>query len=137
MLDRIRFVLHATQHPGNIGAAARAMKNMGLSQLYLVAPERFPHPDAYARAAGADQLLNEAVVVSSLNEALAGCHWVLGTTAQNRSVRLPELAPRQAVDELGPMIASGQEVAIVFGQERSGECPVAALSCIHLYSYPS
>ena len=82
MLDRIRIILVNTSHPGNIGSAARAMKTMGLSELYLVAPEAFPHPKALELATGAADLLNEAVVVPTLDEALQDCTFVVGTSAR-------------------------------------------------------
>ena len=85
---RIRVVLVGTQHPGNIGSAARAIKTMGLSRLVLVAPERYPHADAVALAAGADDVLAAASVHASLAEAVADCTLVLGCTA---AARLSEL----------------------------------------------
>src|SRR5256885_5169490 len=80
----IRIVLVAPSHPGNIGAVARAMKNMALSELLLVNPQEFPHPDATARASGADDVLAAARVVTSLGEALAGCGFVAATTSRDR-----------------------------------------------------
>lgn len=115
----IRIVLVGTQHPGNIGASARAMKTMGLSALHLVAPREFPAPEATARAAGADDLLAAACVHSSLERALAGCRYVLGCTARNRTVPLPELDPRQAAERLRAEAAQGP-VAVLFGRERTG-----------------
>ncbi|KAA2285836.1 RNA methyltransferase [Arenimonas fontis] len=115
----LRIVLVGTQHPGNIGSAARAMKTMGLSRLHLVAPERFPDPEAVALAAGADDLLLAASVHAGLVDALAGCHRVVGTSARRRSVPLPELSPREAAAELVRAAAAGP-VALVFGRERTG-----------------
>lgn len=86
MFDKIRVVLVNTSHPGNIGGAARAMKNMGLSQLVLVDPERFPDPEAVSRASGADDILANARVVATLEEALADCVLVLGTSARDRRI---------------------------------------------------
>src|SRR5712671_3250276 len=83
----IRFVLVDTSHPGNIGAAARAMKNMELGELALVRPRQFPHPDAVARASGADDLLAAARVCATLSEALAGCGLVLASTSRDRPWR--------------------------------------------------
>lgn len=117
--DAIRIVLVGTQHPGNIGSAARAMKTMGLSNLVLVAPKRFPDPEALALAAGADDILARAQVVADLNEALAGCTYVLGTSARERTVVLPELSPRQAALELVGRSQHGA-VALLFGPERTG-----------------
>src|SRR5689334_15875877 len=89
--DRIRIVLVGTQHPGNIGSAARAMKTMGLSRLVLVAPERAPDADSYALAAGADDVLAAAVTHETLAEAVADCRLVLGCTARSRRIQLEEL----------------------------------------------
>jgi tRNA (cytidine32/uridine32-2'-O)-methyltransferase len=115
----LRIVLVGTQHPGNIGGAARAMKTMGLSRLVLVAPERSPDRDTEAMAAGADDLVGAAPVVATLAEAVADCRLVLGCTARNRRVQLEQLLPREAAARaLG--IASADPVAIVFGRERTG-----------------
>ena len=84
MLQNIRVVLVNTSHPGNIGGAARAMKNMGLSRLVLVQPKEFPAVDASARASGADDVLDNAQVVDSLEQALVGCNLVMGTSARER-----------------------------------------------------
>ncbi len=120
MLDaRIRFVLIATSHPGNIGAAARAMKTMGLSDLVLVAPRVFPSEEATALAAGADDVLARARVVATLAEAIADCRTVYGLTPKRRSVPLPEYTPRDAAARAFAEIAEGH-VAFVFGTERTG-----------------
>ena len=92
-LDRIRIVLVNTTHPGNIGGAARAMANMGVNHLYLVGPQRFPSTEATVRAAGADHLLERAIVCESLDDAVADCGLVIGTTARQRSVGWVELSP--------------------------------------------
>ncbi len=118
MLDPIRIVLVGTSHPGNIGAAARAMKTMGLRRLVLVAPHAFPHAEAQAMAAGADDVLEAAEVCADLDTALAGCRMVFGCTARRRSVALPELDPRSGAARL--LEASGQGVALLFGRERTG-----------------
>ncbi|MBW8312961.1 MAG: RNA methyltransferase [Rhizobium sp.] len=117
--ENIRIVLVGTQHPGNIGSAARAMKTMGLSALHLVAPERFPDPEAVALAAGADDLLDAAPVLPDLDAALAGCRLVVGTSARRRTVPLPELSPREAARQLVAAAADGP-VALLFGRERTG-----------------
>jgi tRNA (cytidine32/uridine32-2'-O)-methyltransferase len=118
--DRLRIVLVGTQHPGNIGSAARAMKTMGLSRLVLVAPERFPHPDAVALAAGAADLLDGAIRFETLAEAVADCRLVLGCTARSRRIALEELSPRQASARALDSARAGGEVAVVFGRERTG-----------------
>lgn len=117
---RIRFVLVGTQHPGNIGAAARAMKTMGLARLVLVAPEKAPDDEAFRRSAGAEDVIGDAPVFATLAEAVADCTLVLGCTARSRRVQLEELLPgdggRRAVARAG----EGAEVAFVFGRERTG-----------------
>ena len=123
MSAKIRVVLVETSHPGNIGAAARAMKNMGLdgeaAMLYLVKPHHFPHEDATVRASGAIDLLNSAVVCDTLNEALAGTTLVFGASARTRSLPWPILPPRACVEKIA-LEPDESEVALVFGRERSG-----------------
>lgn len=118
--NRIRIVLVGTQHPGNIGSAARALKTMGLSRLVLVAPERFPHIEAHALAAGADDVLAAAPVLATLAEAIADCRLVLGCTARSRRVALEEHLPRAAASLVTAQAGGGAEVALVFGRERTG-----------------
>ena len=118
-LARVRFVLINTTHPGNIGAAARAMKVMGLSSLHLVTPKTYPSADATAMASGADDLLQSAVVHDSLDSALAGCPLVLGTSARMRSLPMPMLDARRAAKQALVDSESG-EVALLFGRERYG-----------------
>jgi len=117
---RIRIVLVGTQHPGNIGSAARALKTMGLSRLVLVSPERFPHAEAEALAAGADDVLAAAQLHASLAEAVADCRLVLGCTARSRRVALAEQLPRDAAARMLTTAGGGGEVALVFGRERTG-----------------
>lgn len=115
----IRIVLVGTTHPGNIGAAARAMKNMGLSDLALVNPRHFPHDDATARASGATDVLEGATVVSSLSEALTDCVYVAGASARSRSINWPSMGPRDCAERM--ILESKQgKVAAVFGPEKSG-----------------
>ena len=119
-LARVRVVLVGTQHPGNIGSAARAMKTMGLSRLALVAPERYPHAEAQALAAGADDVLADAAVHPDLAATIADCHLVFGCTARSRRIALDEHAPREAASALLDAACGGAEVALVFGRERTG-----------------
>jgi TrmH family RNA methyltransferase len=119
MLSNIRIVLVEPSHPGNIGAAARAMKNMSLEHLYLVSPEKYPHADAIARAAGADDVLGAAVVTDSLQAATANCAVVLGASARLRTMSWPQFDPRQAAEEVC-RVSQTSRVAIVFGRERTG-----------------
>lgn len=119
MLSQIKIVLVETSHPGNIGAVARAMKTMMLSRLFLVNPKVFPHADATARAAGADNLLAQATICESLQEAVADCELVIGTSARSRSISWPELSPRECA-ELCVHHGQPKNVAIIFGRENSG-----------------
>lgn len=119
MLENIRIVLVKTFHPGNIGAAARAMKNMGLTRLYLVEPKDFPSFEASQRAASAGDVLNNAVVTETLAEALQGCSLVVGTSARLRTVQWPQLDARGG-GELMVNESRDGEVALVFGRERTG-----------------
>lgn len=115
----IAIVLVGTSHPGNIGSAARAMRTMGLTRLSLVAPERFPHREASAMAAGADDVLENARVFETLEEAVADCRWVMGCTARRRSVAMDEFDPSAAAARMWNATAQG-DAALVFGRERTG-----------------
>lgn len=119
MTPPIRFVLCETSHPGNIGAAARAIKTMRFDELVLVDPADFPSAEADARATGAVDVLAKARVVDTLAEAVADCGLVLGTSARRRKLRWPELNPREAAGRALDM-ARSKPVAVVFGTERSG-----------------
>lgn len=115
----VRVVLVNTSHPGNIGAAARAMKNMGLERLYLVEPREFPAPRAQWRAAGAVDVLERAQVVGSLAEAIADCALVIGTSARERRIPWPLLDPRECGQRAWQESVHHQ-VALVFGREDRG-----------------
>lgn len=117
-LTRIRIVLVEPSHPGNIGAAARAMKTMGLERLYLVSPELYPHAEATARASGADDVLAKAVVCDDLDTALSGTTLVFGTSARARNLEWPTIPPRAAAEAV--IREPAGEVALLFGRERSG-----------------
>lgn len=119
LMDRVRVVLVGTAHPGNIGGAARAMKNMGLRRLYLAAPVEYPHREATWRAVQATDVLDAAVVTASLAEAVADCTLVIGTSARERRIQVPQLSPRR----LGTLcVGAGtrEQIALVFGREDSG-----------------
>lgn len=118
-LGAIRIVLVATSHPGNIGAVARAMKNMGLSDLVLVNPNQFPSHEASARASGAGDILDQARVLTNLDEALADCHLAIGASARLRKVSWPQMSSRE-VGEHAVKLAHLGRVALVFGREDSG-----------------
>ncbi|GFM86080.1 tRNA (cytidine/uridine-2'-O-)-methyltransferase TrmJ [Pseudomonas cichorii] len=140
MLQNIRVVLVGTTHPGNIGGAARAMKNMGLSRLVLVEPRVFPSPEADARASGAGDILEGAQVVATLEEALVGCSLVLGTSARDRSLPWPMLDPRESGVKVVEQAGQGAEVALVFGREHAGLTNEELQRChyhVHIPSDPS
>jgi tRNA (cytidine32/uridine32-2'-O)-methyltransferase len=115
----VRIVLVNTSHPGNIGGTARAMKNMGLSSLYLVQPKRFPDEEANWRAAGAADILEQAVVVDTLDDAIGDCKLVVGTSARERRIPWPLLTPRECGDRAFHE-SSQHPVAFVFGREDRG-----------------
>jgi TrmH family RNA methyltransferase len=134
----IRFVLVDTTHPGNIGAVARAMKNMGITDLVLVNPREFPHPEATARASGADDLLLTARVVPSLAEAVADCGLVLATTSRQRDHYFRVLEAREgAVRAVQEARAGAGAVAVLFGTERNGLSNEQLLSAHALLFIPS
>ncbi|HET9046426.1 MAG TPA: RNA methyltransferase [Casimicrobiaceae bacterium] len=131
-LARVRIVLVRTSHPGNIGATARAMLTMGLTRLVLVAPNRFPDADATARASGATAVLDQARVVDTLDEALAGAALTIGLSARPREFAGRVLPVRAAASEAAVQ-AQHDDVALVFGTEMSGltndelaRCAIAA-----------
>lgn len=137
-LSAIRIILVATSHPGNIGSTARAMKTMGLNSLYLVKPKSFPDYKAKEMAAGADDLLEKAVVTETLDEALAGCQLILGTSARPRGLSLPGLLPASCA-ELVSQQSENTQIAIVFGREHAGLTNEELLKChihIHIPSNP-
>ncbi len=116
----ISIVLCQTSHPGNIGASARAMKNMGLQQLVLVEPATFPSALATERASGADDILSKAKVYSTLEEGVADCQWLFGTSARSRAFPWPQLTPFEAAAKIMALTTQQQSVGILFGPEQSG-----------------
>ncbi|MFL0810727.1 MAG: tRNA (cytosine(32)/uridine(32)-2'-O)-methyltransferase TrmJ [Agarilytica sp.] len=118
-LANIRMVMVNTTHPGNIGAAARAIKNMGLSSLVVVDPKEFPSPKAVWRAAGATDVLDKIRVVATLDEAIEDCGLVIGTSARERRIPWPLLTPRECGDRVISE-ADTHNVAILFGREDRG-----------------
>ncbi|HEX7026088.1 MAG TPA: RNA methyltransferase [Gammaproteobacteria bacterium] len=135
-LENIRVVLVNTSHPGNIGAAARAMKTMGLTRLYLVEPLQYPCAEATARASGADDVLAGAVVCGSLTEAVGDCRLVIGTSARERRLEWPLLLPDEAAGQLVREASRG-EVALVFGRERFGLTNEELDACHFLVNIPA
>jgi len=136
LLTRIRVVLSRPSHPGNIGAAARAMKVMGLSRLYLVNPERFPDAEATARATGAADLLEQATVCATLDEALIGTIHAAALTARLRDLGPPPRPAREAAVELLAQAAHG-DVALVFGNETVGLPNAEVQRCQAAVSIPA
>ncbi len=136
LLSQVRVVLINTSHPGNIGAVARAMKNMGVSSLYLVEPHEFPAAEATARASGADDLLAAATVVDTLEAAIADCALVVGASARLRTIPWPVLDPRACAARMLSVAASGK-VALVMGRERSGLSNAELEHCHYLVHIPS
>jgi len=132
----VRIILVGTTHPGNIGAAARAMKNMGLTDLMLVCPQHFPHDDATARASGAEDILQGARVVDNLEEALRDCVYVAGASARSRTIGWPSMAPRECAIKLLEESHNGT-VAAVFGSEKSGLTNEDIDRCHTLLTIPS
>ena len=135
-LNNIRIVMINTSDSGNIGAAARALKTMGLTRLYLVDPVEYPTGKATARASGAADVLHHATVVSSLDEAIEGCGLVWGTSARMRSIPWPVVTPRQAAEQVANE-HDETEVAIVFGRENSGMTNDELRKCHYHICIPS
>ena len=136
--SKIRMVLVNTTHPGNIGGAARAIKNMGLTELYLVQPREYPAPRAVWRAAGARDILANAKVVESLDEAIEGCGLVVGTSARERRIPWPLINPRECGEKIWTEAAS-HDVALLFGREDRGLTNSELQKCnfhVHIPSNP-
>lgn len=119
-LAQIRIVMVNTTLPANIGSALRAMKTMGLSKLILVAPKIYPHPDIDTLSAGAQDLIQQIEVVETLEQAIADCHLVFGTSARSRTIPWPLLDVRPAAQEAIASATQQQHIAIVFGREDRG-----------------
>ncbi|MCH4246517.1 MAG: RNA methyltransferase [Acinetobacter populi] len=119
-LNQIRIVMVNTTLPANIGAALRAMKTMGLQHLVLVNPKTFPHPDIDALAAGASDLIAQIEVVDTLEQAIADCHLVFGTSARSRTIPWPLLDVRPAAQEIIQASQKQQNIAVLFGREDRG-----------------
>lgn len=136
-LSRIKIILVETTHPGNIGAVARAMKNMCLEQLLLVNPIAKPGAaDAIARASGANDVLAGAVICATLDEALQGCRLVVGASARLRNVAVPQVVPRECASLMLGEAQQG-DVALVFGRERSGLTNAEMDRCQYLVHIPA
>ncbi|MDD7805303.1 MAG: tRNA (cytosine(32)/uridine(32)-2'-O)-methyltransferase TrmJ [Endozoicomonas sp. (ex Botrylloides leachii)] len=128
MSDNIRIILINTFHSGNIGSTARAMKTMGLTDLWLVSPQHFPSPDANSMAAGALDVLEKATLVATLDEAIANCSLVVGTSARRRNMSIPMLTPSDCAEKM-VIEAQSSKVALIFGQETMGMTNEELLKC--------
>lgn len=135
-LKNIRIVLCGTAHPGNIGAAARAMRTMGITELVLVNPQRFPDPQVLWLAAGATDVLEAARVCASLAEALSGVAMAVACSARRRDVAVPMLDARAAAAQAAA-VARERQVALVFGNETSGLSNDEVGACGLLASIPA
>lgn len=136
MLNNIRIVLVNTSHPGNIGSSARAMKTMGIRDLYLVGPRDFPSPKANELAAGADDILDNATVVDDLPSALKECQLVIASSARPRELAMPGFDPRGCAERVVTE-AQAAPVAIVFGREHAGLTNEELLQCHYHVLIPS
>jgi len=135
--ENIRIVLVNTSHPGNIGAVARAMKNMCLQELVLVDPiAEFPSGKAWARASGAVDILDRTRRVATLEEAIADCQWVVGASARMRAIPWPLLDARSCAEKLA-IESEINNVALVFGRENSGLTNEELERCHHLVHIPA
>ena len=138
LFDRLRFVLVETSHPGNVGSVARAMKTMGFSQLYLVNP-RLPdvlsHPEAIAMASGATDVLEQAVIVSTIQEALVSCDLAAAVSARLREFSPPVLDPRQFAENINS--AANINAALILGNERFGLPNEIVEKCNYLINIPA
>jgi len=137
LASRIRYVLVRTSHPGNIGSAARAIRTMGFERMELVTPAQFPDREANALAAGADEVLENAGVHEELVDGLAGTSFALGLSARRRGITLPELSPREAALQVLAAAARGEQVALVFGNERNGLANEELARCHAMVRIPS
>lgn len=136
-LNDIRIVLCRPSHPGNVGSAARAMKTMGLSRLVLVRPRAFPHPEAEALASGATDILQQATVCDTLDEALADCALTMGLTSRKRELSHTAIPARAAAAEALHVAGGGQDVALVFGNETTGLSNDELIRCQKLVFIPA
>ncbi|HHF7276881.1 TPA: tRNA (cytosine(32)/uridine(32)-2'-O)-methyltransferase TrmJ [Haemophilus influenzae] len=133
MLENIRIVLIETSHSGNIGSAARAMKTMGLNQLCLVSPKSIDE-QSYALSAGAEDIVKNAMIVNSFDDAVKNCSLVIGTSARLRHLQNTLIEPRECADKV---IAHKGKIAIVFGRERIGLTNEELLKCHYHLNIPA
>jgi tRNA (cytidine32/uridine32-2'-O)-methyltransferase len=136
IFDHVRVVLVHPSHAGNIGASARAMKTMRLNRLYLVRPKSFPDSRAVMMASGANDVLSNALVVDNFEQAIADCHWVVGTTARKRTLNWSVKTPKQAAAHIVALPKKIQ-IALVFGCEQWGLTNEQLIYCHQLISIPT
>jgi TrmH family RNA methyltransferase len=137
VLEKIRIVLLETSHSGNIGATARAMKNMGFCELVLVSPKDFPSEQATAMATSAEDILQQAKVVETLDEAISGCQLILGTSGRNRLLNWPIISPRESIPIVQKGLKEQAKIAILFGTERTGMTNSQLQKCHYHISIPA
>ena len=133
---KIKFILFEPTHPGNIGAAARAIKTMGFDKLCLINPIEHPHPEARARSAGALDVLLGAEVFDNLQDAIKGCGLIIGTTARTRRISVPITNIRETAPSIVAE-AKQKSVAVIFGPEKSGLINAQVDCCNQLVNIPS
>ncbi|MFZ6722981.1 RNA methyltransferase [Undibacterium sp. Ji49W] len=138
LFQRLRFILVETSHPGNIGAAARAVKNMGFSELVLVNPrfeDALQHPEAVALASGAQDILGKARIVGTIEEALQGCEYVAAVSARLREFSPPVITPRHFAEDM--VQRQPAQIALIFGNERYGLPNEIVMNCHVLINIPA
>ena len=135
--DQTKIILESTSHPGNIGASARAIKTMGLSNLALVTPKKFPDFGASARASGAEDVLDNAEVYNSITEAAADCHTLFATSSRARSLETRRITPSEAGVMIAKLHKQKQNVAIIFGNEQHGLSNEDLLRCHYQIVIPT
>ena len=136
-MKNIEIILHETSHPGNIGAAARAMKTMAITKLSLIKPKLFPDEIATARASGATDILKNAKKFDSLDAAIANNHIIFATSARDRSITIPTLTPKEASKLIYSLALKQSNVAILFGNEQNGLTNADLLKCNYQIVIPT
>ena len=134
MLGKIRVILVETSHPGNIGSVARAMLNMGLQELYLVSPKNKPNNETIAMASGAKGIVENCVIVDTLDDALVGVNFIVGSSARSRKASVPMGTLREVVPKIVKHVELDSKCALVFGRERTGLYNDELLKC-HVHAY--
>ena len=136
MKSKIKFILFEPSHPGNVGAAARAIKTMGFEKLCLINPIEHPHSEARARSSGALDVLLDAEVFDNLEDAIKGCGLIIGTTSRTRRISVPITNIRETAPSIVAK-AKQKPVAVIFGPEKSGLINAQVDCCNQLINIPS